>query len=96
MIPNNNIWVFIGENGRFPSAAFTQISDAEAWVSKNKLTGMLSAMPLNQGLFEWAVENDAFSMKPEKLKEKSNDPNFIATCTTASLDHYHYENGIKE
>jgi hypothetical protein len=96
MIPNNNIWIFIGENGRFPSASFSQLSDAEAWVSKNKLSGMLSAMPLNQGLFEWAVENDALNMKPETLKEKSNDPKFIATCTTASLEHYHFENGIRE
>lgn len=96
MIPTNNIWVFIGENGRFPSASFTVLSDAEAWVKKYKLTGMLSAMPLNQGLFDWAVENDALNMKQEKLEEKTKDPQFIATCTTASLEHYHYEDGIRE
>ncbi|WP_222937635.1 DUF7710 domain-containing protein [Spartinivicinus ruber] len=96
MKPENNIWIFIGEGGRFPSSAFTEIKKAEEWMSKHQLTGMLSAMPINQGLFEWAVENDLLNIKPEKLVIKQNDPDFIGTFTTATLDHYHYKNGIKE
>lgn len=96
MKPENNIWIFIGEGGRFPSSAFIELQAAEEWISTHNLSGMLSAMPVNQGLFEWAVENNALNMKPETLEVKRNDPNFIATCTTASLEHYHYENGIRE
>jgi hypothetical protein len=96
MKPDNNIWLFVGEGACFPSGAFTNLEEAEAWVAKHKLSGMLSAMPIDQGLFEWAIENNAFNMKPEKLKEKVNDSQFIATCNTASLEHYHYKNGIKE
>ena len=86
----------MGENSRFPGGVFTILSDAETWIKKYKLTGMLSAMPLNQGLFDWAVENGALNMKKEKFEEKSKDPIFIAACTTASLEHYHYENGVKD
>jgi hypothetical protein len=96
MKPDKNIWLFVGVGARFPSGAFTNLEKAEAWVAKHKLSGMLSAMPIDQGLFEWAIENNAFNMKPEKLKEKENDSQFIGTCNTASLEHYHYENGIKE
>ena len=96
MRPENNIWIFVGEGGHFPSGAFTDFTVAENWVAKHHLSGMLSAMPIDQGLFEWAVENNAFNMKTEKLKEKENNPKFIATCTTASLEHYHYENGFQE
>jgi len=96
MRPENNIWIFVGEGGRFPSSAFTEIDEAESWIAQHKLSGMLSAMPVNQGLFEWAVENDALNMKPETFEKKRGDPGFIGTCTTASLEHYHYANGIRE
>lgn len=96
MKPENCIWIFIGEGGRFPGAAFNKLADAEAWVLSHKLTGMISAMPINQGLFDWALENDALNMKPETLNEKSRDPKFIGTCTTGSLEHYHYEDGLRD
>jgi len=38
---------------------------------------MLSAMPVDKSLIDWAVENDALNMKPEKLKVKIRDPKFI-------------------
>ena len=96
MKPENNIWIFVGEGGRFPGGAFTDLAKAEAWVSEHKLTGMISVMPIDQGLFDWALENDALNMKAEKLKEKSQDSGFIATCTTGSLEHYYYENGVRD
>ena len=96
MIPKNNIWIFIGNGAVFPSSAFTEKKVAEKWIETNKLSGMLSAMPVNQGLFDWGCENNAFSMKPEKLEEKKNDPRFIADCTTASLEHDHYIDGFKD
>lgn len=47
----------------------------------------------NQGVFDWAKENDLINMKPEKFEQKKNDPIFIGGFTTASMEHYHYENG---
>ncbi len=35
-------------------------------------------------------------MKPEKLKVKVDDPDFIGDFTSASMDHYHYEKGYKD
>ena len=95
MKPENNIWLFMGVGGRFPASAFTEKSAAEAWIAKHKLTGMLSAMPVNKGVFEWAVENDALNLKPEKLEDKCRDSRFIGTCTSASLEHYHYAKGVR-
>ena len=96
MKPENNIWIFVGEGGRFPSSAFTDFESAEAWILQNSLSGLLSAMPLNQGVFDWALENDALNMKSETLERKRTDPEFIGTFTTASLKHYHYEDGVRE
>ncbi len=95
MKPESNIWVFLGDGGNFPSAAFNDFKSIEKWVSDNKLTGMISALPMNQGFFDWAVENDAISMKEEKIALKKKDSRFIATFTTASIDHWHYENGVQ-
>jgi len=96
MIPKNNIWIFIGNGAVFPSGAFTDRKVAEQWIRNNRLSGMLSAMPVNQSLFEWGCENNAFSMKPDKFELKKDDPKFIADCTIASLEHDHYIDGNKE
>jgi hypothetical protein len=32
-------------------------------------------------------------MRPEKLEQKRNDPNFIGSFTTASQEHFHYTDG---
>lgn len=96
MKPENHIWVFTGAGGRFPSAVFSDLVQAEVWIEKNKLTGLLGIMPMNQGVFDWAIENDAINMKSETLQKKKNDPGFIGTFTTGSLEHYHYENGSRE
>ena len=96
MKPKNTIWVFMGEGSRFPSGAFESRDDAESWIAKHHLSGLLSAMPVNQGVFDWAVVNNALSMKPETLEKKQRDSYFIGTCTTAALEHYHYEHGIRQ
>lgn len=93
MTPKNNIWIFVGEGGRFPSSAFTNLACAKKWVETHGLSGVLSAMPIDQGVFQWALENDAVNMKPETLEIKSKDSLFIGTFTTGSLDHFHYEDG---
>lgn len=95
MRPKKNIWIFVGEGGRFPSSAFQDLDEAEEWISKHALTGLLSAMPIDQGLFEWALEHDALNLKPEALAIKQYDQSFIGTFTSASLEHYHYENGVR-
>jgi len=93
MIPDNSVWVFVGSNSKFPSGIFQDKKLAQKWISEKALTGTLSAMPLNESVFDWAIQNDALTLKKEKIEEKAKDPYFIQDCLPASLEHYHYKYG---
>ncbi|WET67845.1 hypothetical protein [Sphingobacterium sp.] len=88
----DTIWVFHGEGGRFSSGVFTSIEKAEIWIDKHKLSGVLTAYPIDEGVYDWALFNDFFSVK----KQAQMEPGFIQKFTSASQDHYHYENGAKD
>jgi hypothetical protein len=85
----NWIWVFNGINGAIPSGVFTERETAEKWIAENQLSGTLTLYPVNEGLYDWAVTNEYF--KPKRDDQRS--PYFKQTFTSASLEHYHYENG---
>jgi len=88
----NEVWIFHGAGGRFSSGVFTTLEQAEHWISKNALTGIVTLYPLDLGVYDWAIKNDLFEVK----NEKHISPQFIQTFTTASQDHFHYENGVRE
>jgi hypothetical protein len=83
------MWIFNGESSRFASGVFSSRALAENWILTNKLTGLLTKYPVNQGVYEWSINNNLFS--PKKDSEKSSE--FIQKFTTASQEHYHYLNG---
>lgn len=85
----NKVYVFHGEGGQFCSAVFDELLTAKKWISKNKLTGVLTAYPLNQSAYDWAIEQAYFT--PNKSYQHS--PKFIGRFTSASQEHYHFENG---
>ena len=93
--PDRWVWLFHGAGGRFAGGAFTDLADAEQWIRQHRLSGTLTRYPLNQGVFNWAVENNRSNLKPETLAAKANNPAFIGSFTTASMEHYHYEAGEK-
>ncbi|MGJ1194169.1 DUF7710 domain-containing protein [Sphingobacterium siyangense] len=88
----DTIWIFHGEGGRFSSGVFTSIEKAEIWIDKHKLSGVLTAYPIDEGVYDWALFNDFFSVK----KQAQMEPNFIQQFTSASQEHYHYENGTRD
>ena len=92
-IPANNIGVFVGSGSRFPSGIFSSKKLAQEWISRYKLTGTLTIIPVDEGVFDWALANDMLNLKKEKIPEKSLDPRFVADCLPASLEHYHFNNG---
>ena len=94
--PRKAIWVFNGASGQMSGGIFEDIIDAESWISQNSLTGMLTEYPVNVGVFDWAEQENLVNMRPEKLAEKRTDPNFIGSFTTASMNHFHYEDGKRE
>lgn len=86
---NEIIWVFHSSKARFTGGIFSSKKLAEEWILKHKLTGMLTAYPLNSGVFDWAIESNLFQPKGEN----HNNPEFIGGFTSASQEHYHYEDG---
>ena len=83
------VWIFNGSKGQFPSGVFTQREIAEEWIRNNGLTGTLTAYPLDVGTFDWAVSAGRFT--PSRDDQKSAE--FIGRFTSASQEHYHYEDG---
>jgi hypothetical protein len=72
---------------------FTNVDRAEAWIRRHRLTGVLTAYPLDEGCFDWAVRQGVTNLKAEKLPAKSQDPRFIGGFSTASQEHFHYADG---
>lgn len=69
----------------FPSGAFTTTEDAEQWIRKYSLSGILSQYPVDEGLYyDWAIEKDFFTIKNEHQKEAK----FIQRFTCASMKHF--------
>jgi hypothetical protein len=85
----NEVWVFNGDNARFPSGVFASRQSAEAWISRHRLTGVLTKYPVDMGVYDWAVQNAFFTPK----RPDQHSPNFIGGFTSASLDHVHFEDG---
>ena len=83
------VWVFTTPRSRFPGAVFTSRALAETWISKHNLIGTLTRYPLDQGVYEWAIEHRCFVPSEEQHRTRE----FIGGFTTASQEHYHYGDG---
>jgi len=83
------VWVFNGAEGRFPSAIFDDRADAEKWIERNALTGVLTKYPVGISVYEWAIENGQFRVKNENEKSSA----FIQKFSSAAQEHIHFENG---
>jgi hypothetical protein len=83
------VWVFNGDGGRFPAAVFSSREQAEAWIRRRAVSGVLTAYPLDVGVFDWAVARGAFTPK----RDEQTTPEFIQRFSSAHQKHIHYENG---
>jgi hypothetical protein len=92
-LPEHHVWVFNGQGGRFPGGVFTDRSNAESWIAANRLTGVLTAYPLDEGCFDWALRNGVANMRPETLERRRGDPLFVGSFSSAAQEHFHYEAG---
>jgi hypothetical protein len=91
MLDPQSVWVFSGVKGTFPSGVFTDLRIAEEWISRYYLSGVLTKYPVNEGVFDWAVSAGVFAPKTPRQQT----PEFIGRFTSASLEHYHYEKGVR-
>ncbi len=85
------IWVFNGEQSRFPSGLFSTKELAEDWISKNKLSGVLTRYPVDVSVYDWAITRNFFEPKKAEHREST----FIGRFSSASQEHYHYEDGLR-
>ena len=84
----DHVWIFNG-SGNLPSAVFSSHTLAEAWITGQKLSGVLTKYPLDISVYEWAIQNTSF--KPKNLDQM--EPRFIERFSSAYQEHYHYEAG---
>ena len=86
-----HVWIFNGSKGKFPGGIFSRLDIAEQWIRDNQLNGVLTRYPLDIGSFDWAKAEGLVS---EKLESRT-DSEFIGSFSSASFEHYHYEDGGK-
>lgn len=87
------IWIFHASGARFAGGAFQDLALAEGWIERHKLTGVLTAYPLDEGCFDWALRTGRTGMREQKIEEKKADPAFIGGFTSAAQEHSHFEDG---
>lgn len=83
------VWIFNGPKAQFPCGAFTSRELAESWIRQRRLSGTLTAYPLDVGVYEWVVGLGSFVPK----REDQRSPEFIQIFSSAYQEHYHYEDG---
>ena len=90
MLPDRPVWIFVSTGAQFPGGVFTSRARAEAWISERRLDGVLTAYPLDEGAFDWALRAGAVT---GRARERGNEPEFVGGFTSAVQEHYHYEDG---
>ncbi|OCG17922.1 hypothetical protein A9G09_01045 [Gilliamella sp. wkB292] len=83
------IWVFHGHEADFCSGVYSELEQAENFIKKNLLSGVLTKMPLNKSVYEWTTENGFFEPKTDY----QHSSKFIQKFTSAYLEHHHYQDG---
>ena len=91
MLPERPVWVFNGRQG-FPSGVFTTRERAEVWITERRLSGVLTAYPIDEGTFDWALRVGAVT---GRARTRGSEPEFVASFSSAVQDHYHYVHGIE-
>lgn len=90
MIEIKEVWIFNGENSRFPSAVFQAKEDAIEWIKKHGLTGVLTRYPVGVSVYDWAIDSGNFKVK----SEKDSAPEFIGRFSSSAQEYMHFEDGI--
>lgn len=83
------VWVFCGEGARFPAAVFSSRATAETWIAANHVSGVLTAYPMDESSYDWAVRKGFFKPKTEVHA----GPKFIQRFSSAYQKHVHYFDG---
>lgn len=91
MVPEKHVSVFNCGNKGFPGGVFTDRAKAESWIETHRLSGVLTAYPVDEGCYDFAIRYELLSRRC--LEKYQGNPEFIGSFSSASLAHYHYEDG---
>ncbi len=92
----NLVWVFHAHGSHYAGGVWPDVASAERCIAKHRLTGVLTAYPLGECCFDWAVRKRCTGMKVGILEEKSRDPAFIGSFTCPAQEHVSYEDGKRK
>ena len=73
----------------FPGGVFSSREKAEEWIAKHRLSGLLTAYPLDHGVYDWNIAHGFFNPK----RDDQRTAEFIGRYSSAYTGHWHYENG---
>lgn len=86
------MWLFNGARCAAPSGAFTASERGDRWIRSNRLTGTLTAYPVDLGVYDWAIACGSFRPKGPRYEGSS----FVQRFTSAAQSHVHYTAGRRE
>ena len=86
------VWIFVGAQAAFPGGVFCELEAAEAWILKHQLSGTLSRYPVDDGVYDYSLRRGWFAPRTDQQRSS----NFIERFSSASLEHYHYERGMRD
>lgn len=66
------VWIFTAPKAKFPSGAFTGREVAERWIHQHRLSGTLTAYPVDVGVYDWAVSGGHFAPKRDDQRSQSS------------------------
>jgi hypothetical protein len=90
-VSETHVWVFNG-GGTFPAGVFSTRERAEAWIRQHQLEGTLTAYPLDEGVWDWAVSRGYFDVK----RDDQRTARFIARFTSSAQEHVHFAHETQE
>lgn len=89
---SNYMYIFIGEEASFPSGVFSDYEKAVNWIKANSLNGVLNKYPVDISVYDWAIDKEYFEVK----RDYQTSSKFIQKFTTASMEHWHFEDGLEQ
>jgi len=85
---NNYDWIWI-VSSTLRYWAFSDLKKTEEFIQKNSLEGTATLYPLDVPVYDWAIKEEAFSVK----KPHQQEAKFILNFSSASQPHFHFKNG---
>jgi hypothetical protein len=96
----NFVWVFNGEGPSiaFPAGVFSRRELAESWIRANGLSGVLTAYPLDKGVYDWAKERgyltdwtDSQGIPLQRVQ--GGGSRVVGRFSTGHQAHFHFSDG---